>query len=63
MQQYQGGSTIYALGIFGALVYFIKNGKGFWGKCLGVIKALLWPAYVVYGLLEYLLLESHQNNN
>lgn len=61
MQQYQEGSAIYALGILGALVYFIKDGKGFWGKCLGVIKAILWPAYVVYGLLEYLLLKRRQD--
>lgn len=47
--------AIYGVGFIGAVVYFISVAGSFWGGCLGVIKAIFWPAYVVYGLLKYLL--------
>lgn len=51
---YESGA-IYGLGLIGALIYFISVADSFWIGCLGVIKAIFWPAYVVYGLLEFLL--------
>lgn len=53
--KYNEPGTIYCIGFIGAVVYFISVAGGFWAGCLGVIKAIFWPAYVVYGLLEYLL--------
>lgn len=47
------GST-YALGVIGAAVYFIQQAPSFWAGVLGVLKALVWPAFVVYKLLEFL---------
>jgi hypothetical protein len=49
-----GGSTVYCLGLIGALVYYIRHGEGFWGVVAGILKALVWPAFVVYDLLELL---------
>lgn len=45
---------IYGLGIFGALVYFIVHADGFWSVIFAFFKALVWPAFVVYGLLGFL---------
>ncbi len=44
----------YGLGFIGALVYFIQHAVSFWGGVLGVLKAIVWPALVVYKLLEFL---------
>lgn len=53
-----GGANgaIYGLGFVGALIYFITNATGFWVGVLGVLKAIVWPAFVVYYLLEFLKL-------
>jgi hypothetical protein len=51
-----GGTAgcMYVLGIIGAAVYFIGQAAGFWMGVLGFLKALVWPAFVVYGLLKFL---------
>ena len=50
------GNPLYALGIFGAAFYFVQNSQGFWGGALGLLKAIVWPAMVVYKCLELLKL-------
>jgi hypothetical protein len=49
-----GGDAVYGLGIIGALVYYIGHASGFWSGVLGILKALVWPAFVVYELLGHL---------
>lgn len=49
-----GAGAIYGLGFVGALVYYISHATSFWGGVLGVLKALVWPAFLVYELLKYL---------
>jgi hypothetical protein len=49
-----GGDAVYGLGLIGALVYYIQHADGFWGVILGILKALVWPAFVVYDLLKHL---------
>ena len=44
-------SCIYGLGFVGAVVYYISTATGFWNGVLGVLKALVWPAMLVYKLL------------
>ena len=46
--------AIYGLGFIGAAVYFISQATSFWIGCLGLLKALVWPAFLVYGLLKFL---------
>ena len=46
--------AIYGLGFIGALVYYIQHSVTFWGGVIGVLKALVWPAMLVYRLLESL---------
>ena len=51
-----GGGAVYGLGVIGALVYFIQSANSFWDGLYGVFQALVWPAYLVWGLLHSLKL-------
>jgi len=53
---HHGGSSgaVYGLGFIGACVYFIGNAATFWLGVLGFLKALVWPAMLVYAALKYL---------
>lgn len=44
----------YFLGFIGAAVYYISTATGFWNGVLGLLKALVWPAFLVFELLKYL---------
>jgi hypothetical protein len=48
------GDAVYGLGLIGALVYYIQQADGFWWVVLGVLKALVWPAFLTYHLLKFL---------
>ncbi len=50
----RGGDAVYGLGLIGALVYYIGHAHGFWGVVLGILKALVWPAFFVYHVLKFL---------
>ena len=47
-------SAVYGLGFLGALVYYISTAADFWMGVLGVLKAIVWPAFLVYELLKSL---------
>jgi len=49
-----GASAVYGLGFIGALVYFIQHAPSFWLGALGVLKALVWPALLIYKLFVLL---------
>ena len=49
-----GGGAIYALGIFGALVYFWQQADTVWEYLLAVFQGLFWPAFMVYDLFQFL---------
>lgn len=48
-------NTIYILGVIGAAIFFIAKATSFWTGVLGILKALVWPAYIVYELLKFLI--------
>ncbi len=50
-----GGDAVYCLGLIGALVYFIGQASTFWLGVLGVLKAFVWPVFLVYEALKVLL--------
>ena len=45
---------IYGMAFIGAAIYFIQHAATFWLGVLGIIKSLLWPAVLIYKLLEFL---------
>jgi len=49
-----GASAVYGLGFIGAAIYFIGHATTFWMGFLGLLKALVWPAFLVYQALEIL---------
>ncbi len=48
------GGAFYGIGFIGAVVYYISTASGFWMGVLGVLKALVWPAFLVYSAMKYL---------
>ncbi len=46
--QAPGGDAIYALGIIGAAVFYWQRADTPGGRALGVLKGLVWPAFMVY---------------
>ncbi len=51
-----GNGAIYGLGFLGAAIYYISTATGFWMGVLGFLKALVWPAFLVFGLLKHVLM-------
>jgi hypothetical protein len=49
-----GGGAVYGLGLIGALVYYIGTAGSFGAGVLGVLKAFVWPAFLVYEVMQYL---------
>ena len=47
-------SAVYGLGLIGAAVYFIVHACSFWMGVLGVLKAIVWPAILVYEAFKYM---------
>jgi len=48
------GGAVYGLGLVGAAVYFISTATGFWNGAWGFLKALVWPAILVFEVLKSL---------
>ncbi len=51
-----GGGAVYGLGLIGALVYFISHAQTFEQGLVGVIKAIIWPAILIFNLFGFLKL-------
>ena len=47
-------SALYGLGVIGAAVYYISTAGSFWMGAIGLLKALVWPAFLVFEALKYL---------
>ena len=48
------GGAVYGFGFIGAAVYFISHATTFWLGVLGFLKAIVWPAILVYEALKTL---------
>tara|TARA_B100000609_G_C17079990_1_gene363602 strand:+ start:327 stop:509 length:183 start_codon:yes stop_codon:yes gene_type:complete len=48
------GGAVYGFGFIGAAIYFISTATGFWMGVLGFLKAVVWPAFLIYELLKFL---------
>ena len=47
-------SGVYGLAFVGALIYNIQHSSTFMLGVLGFLKALVWPAFLVYKIMEFL---------
>lgn len=54
MQRHASNNPVYGMGFIGALVYFLSHATGFWDGFLGILKAIVWPAFLVYEALKAL---------
>lgn len=48
------GGAVYGLGMIGAAIYFISQAATFGAGVVGFLKALVWPAFLVYEALKEL---------
>lgn len=53
-QSANAGNGLYCLGCVGAAIYFISKAITFWAGVLGLLKAMVWPAIIVYHALKAL---------
>ena len=57
-RHHKGGGAmsggIYGLAFLGAAVYFIQHSSTFWMGVLGILKAIVWPALIIYKVLGLL---------
>jgi len=47
-------NAVYGLGFIGAAIYYILQATSFWIGVLGFLKAIVWPAFLVYDALKQL---------
>ena len=48
------GSCFYFLGGLGAAIYYLALATGFWSGVLGILKSIVWPVFLVHGLLKFI---------
>ena len=54
MKGCSGGA--YCLATLGALVYHLTTATGFFDGVWGIIQAILWPAFLVFNLMKFLVM-------
>ena len=47
-------NAVYGLGFIDATIYYIMQATGFWMGVVGFLKAIVWPAFLVYKALKQL---------
>ncbi len=46
--------AVYGFGIIGAAIYYISSAVTFWAGLLGLLKAFIWPVFLIYEALRFL---------
>lgn len=41
------------LGFLGAAIYYISTATSFWNGVLGVLKAIIWPLFLILEALKF----------
>jgi len=49
-----GPGAVYGLGFIGAVIFYLQQAGTLWEGVVGILKALVWPALLVYRLLQIL---------
>ena len=50
----RSSNAVYGFGFIGAAIYYISIATNFWMGLLGFLKAIVWPAFLVYEALKEL---------
>jgi hypothetical protein len=54
IHKHGNNNAVYGLGFIGAVIYYITTATSFLGGVIGVLKAIVWPAFLVYEWMKYL---------
>lgn len=46
--------AVYGLGMIGAAIFYISHAASFWMGVLAFLKAMVWPVFLVYGMLKHI---------
>jgi len=49
------GNMIYFLGFIGAAVFYVSKAATFWAGVVGLLKAMVWPALLVYHVFMFIV--------
>jgi hypothetical protein len=49
-----GGGAVYGLGLIGSFGWFWQQADGFGEHVVGILKSLVWPAFLVYDAFKAL---------
>jgi hypothetical protein len=49
-----GGGAVYGLGFIGAVIYYLQHAANFSEGVMGFLKAIVWPAVLIYKVLGLL---------
>lgn len=50
-----GCNAVYGLGFLGAIAFFISQATTFWMVVIGLLEAVVWPAFLVFELFKFLI--------
>lgn len=54
-KRFASNDAVYGLGFIGAAVFYISNSTTFSMGLLGFLKAIVWPAFMVYEAFKFLV--------
>jgi len=54
MKSNSSANAVYGLGFIGAVIYYFQHATSFWIGVLGILKAIVWPAFLIYNLMNFL---------
>ena len=46
--------AVYGLGFIGALIYYLSTAPNLWIGFIGILKAFVWPAILIFEILKFL---------
>jgi len=53
-KRHSGAGAVYGLGFLGAAWYYITTAPDIWAILIGIVKAALWPGFLVHAALTFL---------
>lgn len=48
------GGAVYGLGFLGAAIYYVQHSATFLDGVIGILKAIVWPAFLIHKLFTLL---------